>query len=141
MLEQLYLQLVADTPPPATMHGEQLLVALEHYLHHHKSLIVIDNLETLADIETLLPTLRRLINPSKFVLTSRQSFYTKVEVYHIPLQELDEEHAIRLVRAEARGNNLMEVVLAADEALRPIFETVGGNPFGAAFGRWTAAYL
>ncbi|MEZ4683772.1 MAG: NB-ARC domain-containing protein [Caldilineaceae bacterium] len=38
LLEQFYLQLVADTLPPATMHGEQLLVALEHYLHHHKSL-------------------------------------------------------------------------------------------------------
>ncbi len=128
LLEELYRQLISDAPPPDAMHGEQLLVALEQYLRHHKSLIVIDNLETVADIDALLPTLCRLMNPSKFVLTSRQSFYAKSEVYHVPLNELNEQDAIHLVRAEARGNNLMEVVTATDDELRPIFETVGGNP-------------
>ncbi|MEZ4707550.1 MAG: NB-ARC domain-containing protein [Caldilineaceae bacterium] len=127
LLEQLYVQLVAPTPPPS-MDNAQLLATLEHYVRHHKCLIVIDNLERLADIELLLPTLRRLIRPSKFILTSRHSFYAEGDVFHAALDELSQENALALVRAEARSTNLPTVATTADAQLLPIYETAGGNP-------------
>lgn len=128
LLEELYGQLITDTPLTNAMTSEQRLTTLEAYLRQQKTLIVIDNLETQYDIEALLPVLRRLMNPSKFVLTSRQNFYAKSDVYHVPMNELSEADAINLVRDEARGNNLPEVVMASDDELRPIYTTVGGNP-------------
>ncbi|HRW06445.1 MAG TPA: NB-ARC domain-containing protein [Caldilineaceae bacterium] len=128
LLEELYRQLIAGEPIAGTASSTQRLAALEVHLRQHKTLVVIDNLETISDIESLLPILRRLMNPSKFVLTSRQSFYAESEVYHVPMSELSEADAINLVRAEARGNNLMQVVAASDEELRPIYTTAGGNP-------------
>jgi len=128
LLEQLYRQLVIDAPPPVGLHRDRLLLTLESYLRKHKTLVIIDNLETLVDVESLLPTLHRLCNPSKVLITSRQNFYTTREIYHVQLDELDEAEALALVRTAAHANNLMEVVTATDHDLRPIYETVGGNP-------------
>ena len=136
LLEQLYTQLIIETPLPGllsseqieSLSSEQILAALESYLCQHKCLIVIDNLETLADVEALLPVLRRLIKPSKFILTSRESFYSENDIYHKPLTELNEHDALQLVRAEAQSSNLMEVVSTTDAQLHSIYETVGGNP-------------
>ncbi|MCB0183754.1 MAG: hypothetical protein KDE31_05795, partial [Caldilineaceae bacterium] len=128
LLEELYRQLIVDEPMAGAASSTQRLAALEVHLRQHKTLVVIDNLETISDIKSLLPILRRLMNPSKFVLTSRQSVYAESEVYHVPMSELAEADAINLVRAEARGNNLMQVVTASDEDVRPIYTTAGGNP-------------
>jgi len=128
LLKQLYLQLVSPTIVADPFDRSALLHALECHLHDQKCLIVIDNLQTLAEVESLLPTLRRLIRPSKFILTSRQSFYTESDVYHVQLSELNEKNAIALVRSEARNNNLTQVIAATDEQLFPIYQTAGGNP-------------
>ena len=81
-----------------------------------------------ADVAALLPTLRRLASPTKFLLTSRQSLQRESDVYCYPLPGLAEADALELVRNEARLRNLSQVMAADDGALRPIFETVGGNP-------------
>lgn len=125
LLEDLYASLFA---PGSVPQATNLLAELEHYLHHHKCLIVIDNLEELADFEAILPLLRRLIRPSKFILTSRQSVYGESELYHVQMTELAEQDALRLVRLAAMGANLGEVAAADAATLRPIYETVGGNP-------------
>lgn len=108
--------------------SEQTLAALENRLKESPHLIVIDNLETLLDLETLLPTLRRLANPSKFLLTSRKSLYTETNVYHFTLPQLSETNVLQLIRAEARQRHLPHLVEASDEVLSPIYATVGGNP-------------
>ena len=89
---------------------------------------MVDNLETVTDVETLLPTLARLAGPSKFLLTSREAFTGQAEIYHFPVPELAERDAIALMRAEARLRNLRHVAEASDTDLRPLFDTVGGNP-------------
>lgn len=128
LVEQLCKQLCPNQLQPTSYTGEQFLSLLEEHLRNHKCLIVIDNLETLVDVECLLPALRRLMNPAKFILTSRQSFYAESGVYHVAVRELCEEDALALVRQEAQQSNLQQVVSARDEELRPIYRTVGGNP-------------
>jgi hypothetical protein len=107
---------------------EGAFAALENRLKESPHLIVIDNLETLLDLETLLPTLRRLTNPSKFLLTSRKSLYTEAHLYHFSLPQLSETNVLQLIRAEARQRHLPHLVEASDEVLKPIYATVGGNP-------------
>jgi len=107
---------------------DRALGALEARLHRTPHLIVIDNLETINDVASLVPTLARLAGPSKFLLTSRESLYEVSAIYHFPVPELGEADALRLVRMEARLRNLPHVAGADDSELRPLYETVGGNP-------------
>ena len=79
-------------------------------------------------METLLPTLRQLANPTKFVLTTRQSLYAEADVHHFAVPELSAEHALQLVRQEARLRNLPNIAAADNAELRPIVKIVGGNP-------------
>jgi DNA-binding transcriptional ArsR family regulator len=109
------------------MPPEAALVNLEQQLRKLPHLIVIDNLETVIDLESLLPLLRRLASPTKFLLTTRHNLYGEV-IAHLNVPELTEADALRLVRHEAQLRHLPDVVAAADVDLHPIYATVGGNP-------------
>ncbi len=128
LVEALTMQLLASTAERAPLAPGRALNALEARLRQAPHLIVVDNLETVADVESLLPLLARLAGPSRFLLTSRETFREQAGVYHFPVPELDERAALDLVRHEARLQDLSHVATADDAALRPIYETVGGNP-------------
>lgn len=128
LLQALAKQLLPELPLPALLASEQVVAALRTHLHEKPGLIVIDNLETVVDVATLLPTLRSLADPTRFVLTSRRSLFDERDIYHFLVPELDPAHALELVRLEARLRNLPELASRADADLYPIVETVGGNP-------------
>lgn len=107
---------------------EATLARLTAHLKKTPHLIVIDNLETVADLEALLPTLQRLANPTKFLLTSRTSIYSETATYPFALPELGEADALALVRHEASLRNQHDLATAADGVLQTIYATVGGNP-------------
>lgn len=108
--------------------AEKQLAALQTRLKQSPHLLVIDNLETLADIECLLPLLRQLSNPSKILLTSRRRFLAEPGLYHFTVPELSEADALHLVRQEAINSNITHLATASDDELQPIYATVGGNP-------------
>jgi hypothetical protein len=126
--EALLTQLFDVRERPALLTPEAMQTLLAHRLHASPHLIVIDNLETLVDVESLLATLRGWMNPSKFLLTTREAFFGEADVAFAPIRELAMADALRLVRQEAEGRNLSKVAAADDATLRPIVETVGGNP-------------
>lgn len=126
LVEALVAQLLGFTP--AQLSGAQALDALHSRLKSYSHLIVIDNLETVQDVESLLPTLRRLANPTKFLLTSRKSLLTEPDVYHFPVPPLSETNALQLIREETRRRNLPQLKEKSDAQLKPIYDTVGGNP-------------
>lgn len=128
LIQQLVEQLLPDLPRPADYSSEQALHALEQYLNDNKCLLVVDNLETVTDVERLLPTLQRLTNPSKCILTSRWRLYAASGVFHYPVAQLSADAALALVRTEAATTNLPAVLAASDADLLPIYATVGGNP-------------
>lgn len=98
------------------------------YLRDQPNLIVIDNLETIADYKALLPTLREWQAPSKFLLTSRRRLLDQPGVFSISLKELPEAAAFALLRQVAEHSGFEELAGADEETLRKIFQTVGGNP-------------
>ena len=71
LIRTLLTQLLPTAPITPTMTRAELQTLLRTHLSRRPHLIVIDNLETLADVETLIDTLRDLANPTKFLLTSR----------------------------------------------------------------------
>lgn len=128
LVEKLCIQLIPGYKSNPKSSSEENLVMLEHRLKSAPCLIVIDNLETLADIEVLLPLLRRLSNPTKFLLTTRHSLYDEPDIYHLKVPELIWKDALSLMRWEAEQRNIQSVLIAGDVDLYPIYETVGGNP-------------
>jgi hypothetical protein len=126
LIETLAAQILPELPALADYRDAMRI------LHSHVSkiptLVVIDNLETVQDVVTLLPILRQLSGPARFLLTSRRSLYEEQDVYHYPLPELREVDALQLVRHEGCMRNLPYLAGAEDEELRPIYDTVGGNP-------------
>lgn len=132
LIEQLAGQLLTDPTgkrlAQPTVACEATLARLTAQLQQTPHLIVIDNLETVADLAALLPTLQRLVNPSKFLLTSRLGIYSETATYTFPIPELSEADALALVRHEAQLRNQGELAAASTATLQPIYATVGGNP-------------
>jgi transcriptional regulator with XRE-family HTH domain len=128
LVEKLVAQLMPDTPRSDTLFAQESQALLKMRLKQIPHLIVIDNLETVEDVEVLLPTLRELASPTKFLLTSRESLYHESGIYHFPLPELSETDALRLIRYETKLHNLTHLKQASDDDLKEIFEIVGGNP-------------
>lgn len=101
---------------------------VKSYLRDQPNLIVIDNLETIADYQALIPSLREWQSPSKFLLTSRRRLLDYPNVYSISLKELSQEAALMLIRQMAEHTGFGELARADDETLQKIYQTVGGNP-------------
>lgn len=97
-------------------------------LREQVCLVVIDNLETVADYKALLPELRKWQNPSKFLLTSRRRLLDESNVFTLSLPELNESAAFELMRLEAQRVGFYDLTKARDEDLSVIYDVVGGNP-------------
>jgi predicted DNA-binding protein YlxM (UPF0122 family) len=128
LVEALVRQLLPGLATSGRAHSAEWLTSLRARLKQIPHLVVVDNLETLTDLESLLPTLQELANPCKFLLTSRQSLYTTPNIYHFKMPELSANGALRLIRQEAEVSNLPVLAACSDEELRPIYTIVGGNP-------------
>ncbi len=128
LVDALVSQLLTDLPGLALRPHAERQDALRARLKEKAHVIVIDNLETMVDVSSLLPILRSLANPTRFILTSRQSLFAEADIFHYPVPQLDEPSALAFVRWEASLRNLPALNAAADRELQPIYVTVGGNP-------------
>ncbi|MCB0146906.1 MAG: hypothetical protein KDE01_04580, partial [Caldilineaceae bacterium] len=128
MVGELLVQLAPHESAGLLAFPERALAFLRERLKRAPHLVVVDNLETVADLEALLPTLRALAAPTKFLLTSRKRLIDESGIYLYPMPELSEADALALVRREARQRNLPAVADAPDDTLRRIYAAVGGNP-------------
>ena len=126
LIDNLLVQL--ENSAVSTLPLEQKQATLITLLKQTSTLVVIDNLETLTDYETLLPTLLKLANPTKFLLTSRHNLHGHADIFSWALPELNPADALRLLRREAENCGLADVAQADDEQLLPVHQVVGGNP-------------
>jgi len=122
LLEQFNVEIPLSLSPQAK------LAILTKFLKSSPYLIVIDNLETVVDYQTLLPTLRKLANPSRFLLTSRHSLQAYADVFCYNLKELSQSDTLALLRHEAQMRGLPALANASQTQLNSIYQVVGGNP-------------
>lgn len=122
LLEQL-----SGRPAPARPYEEKL-ADLGQRLQSRPYLVVIDNLETVTDYEALLPLLRRLANPTRFLLTSRHSLHAHPDVFCQSLQEMERADALAFLSHEAAVRGLAALANAGPAPLERIYQVVGGNP-------------
>jgi len=125
----LLLQLVRqlgqdDLLPLGPDKWERTLQALFHDAPH---LIVVDNLETLADCQAIVPRLRQMLGPSRALITSRQSLGEYAFVQAWPVPPLSQADSLALVRSElARVGR--RTASPTDQALGEVCALVGGLP-------------
>ncbi|MFZ0548614.1 MAG: NB-ARC domain-containing protein [Candidatus Promineifilaceae bacterium] len=98
------------------------------YMRDQPNLVIIDNLETIADYKALLPTLREWQSPSKFLLTSRRRLLDQPDIFSISMKELSKEASFMLLRQVAEHSGFSELAEADDGTLEKIYRAVGGNP-------------
>lgn len=126
LVDQLLEQLHPEPPP--TTNTDEKLVALKTLLRRAPHFIVIDNLETVADYQSLLPVLRELVNPSRLLLTSRVSLHDQADVHCVTLKPLSRADTLNLLRHEAEVRHIPKLAQATTAQLERIYAVVGGNP-------------
>ena len=103
-------------------------ISLTRHLKQAPYLIVIDNLETMVDYQTLLPFLWEIANPSKILLTSRHSLTAYANIFCLPLDSLSQSDTYQLIKHEATVRGFAMLAKAAEAEFERIYQVVGGNP-------------
>ena len=111
-----------------TRSGDEKQAILSRWLKAKPYLVVVDNLETAEDYQSLLPLLHQLANPTKFLLTTRSSLRTRANVHSYSLRGLNEEDTYALLWYEAEVRGIAMLAQASPESLGRIYQVVGGNP-------------
>lgn len=118
-----------DDRVPLTRSPEEKLAILTRLLKQSPCLIIIDNLETVTDYQTLLPLLIKLTKPSKIVLTSRHSLHDHPQVFCLSLKGLSQADAFAFFKHEAGVRGQIDVAESLSKgAMENIYSVVGGNP-------------
>ena len=128
LIEKLARQLLGDDHLPLPFDLDAVVRLLAGRLSAVQHLIVLDNLETVRDLDRLLTIVTALAGRSRFILTSRRLAAPDHAVYPFRVPSLGKADALRLVRHAAARSGLSDVADADEETLSPIYETVGGNP-------------
>ncbi len=126
LIEKLCIQFNLRTSNSSTHLERQRM--LYKFLKERRCLIVIDNLETVADYRSLIPELQKWQNPAKFLLTSRIRLLAEPGIFSYSHKELDQDAALQLIRQEAKRGGFTDLVSATNEDLIKVYEVVGGNP-------------
>ncbi|MEW5957845.1 MAG: NB-ARC domain-containing protein [Chloroflexota bacterium] len=126
LIDSLLQQLAPRLPLVLSPQEKQLLLA--DLLKQHPYLVVIDNLETAADYQTLLPHLRQLAQPTKFLLTSRRGLRSQSDVFCLSLKELSQADTLNLLKYEGELRGMTAISGASSSQLLRIYQVTGGNP-------------
>lgn len=89
-------------------------------------LIIIDNLETVADVDNLIPHLEALTGPTRFLLTSRHTTHRFPFVQTLSLPALSFTDSYALVQSEL--NRRSAAFHLTPVTMRSIYDLIGGLP-------------
>jgi LuxR family glucitol operon transcriptional activator len=101
---------------------------IAYLLASRKILVVVDNLETVQEPESLIDELVSMLGKSKGLLTSRHR-YDRPGIHTIALEGLSKEEGRSFLKEEAiEQRNVPEVARAPDPTLDEIHKVTGGAP-------------
>ena len=108
------------------MSTREKIKVLKNSTHNKHFLILIDNLETVEEVDTLIPQLIELAGKSEFLITSRQSLINYSEVKVVRLPELSLTDSLHLVHSEMQRVGL-DLTLK-ESTFKSLYQIVGGVP-------------
>ena len=111
----------------------QKKVEVSQLLHTYRTLLIIDNFETIKD-RALESWIQDIPDPSKVLITSRTSQLRSTRP--IGLKGLEDPKALELIRSYAQALGLQSLETASEDTLLPLVRVTGGNPkaIGMALG-------
>ena len=116
---------VLDYPAITQMPLEQKPIEIDLLMRNRRTLIIVDNFETIEDPE-LVAWIQRVPEPSKALITTRYGQLRRA--WDIHLGGLEGSDSLALIRTNARRLGLQSVENAADEVLLPLVRVTEGNP-------------
>jgi LuxR family glucitol operon transcriptional activator len=124
---------VLDFPYIIQLSLDQKQMAVDQLLRGHRTLVVVDNFETIEDPE-LTTWLHQVPEPSKVLITTRHGQLRSGWDTH--LAGLEQPDALELVRRHARRLGLARTEAAPEHDLAPLVNVTQGNPraLGMALG-------
>lgn len=128
IVRQLAQELAID------VHGDVQALQAEVVAHckRRPCLVVIDNLETVADMAALASLVGALVGPSRVLITTRDrapdALPAGLPRQYVPLHELDASTSCALLRSAAIHTGAVALAQAEDGELAQVYAVVGGNP-------------
>jgi len=116
---------VLDYPYITQLPREQKPAEVDQLLRAHRTLVIVDNFETIEDSD-LVRWMQRVPEPSKVLITSRYAQLRSVWAIH--LRGLEEPEALELTRRHARRLGLRTLETATEDELLPLARVTEGNP-------------
>lgn len=107
------------------MSGERKRKAVNDVLRKHRTLIIVDNFDTVTDIG-LADFLQRIPPPSKGIITTREPILRRL--WDVSLDGLPEEEALQKIRDYAYSIGLRKLAQEEDDSLQPLVKVTDGNP-------------
>jgi hypothetical protein len=126
LLDGIALQLGLTHLPRLPIAEKQRV--LRAALQHNPRLIVVDNLETAQDYQSIAQELWALTRPSKVLITSRHRLDRYDPATCIHLGALDEAAAIAFIRFHAAERGIHALQEADQATVLSIHRATGGNP-------------
>ncbi len=102
------------------------LKGLKKVATQNRLLIVLDNLETVNDVDELIPAMLNLTGPSKLLITSRKSLSKFPQVRVFPVPELSFADSRQLILSET-GRRGVTLPLS-NETMQTLYGLTGGVP-------------
>jgi hypothetical protein len=128
IVDQLAKELDIETSGNVTDMQTEVLARCQR----HAYLIILDNLETVADMAALAPLIEQLVGPSRILITTRDraldAFPPDLARHYVSLSELDASTSYELLRSAAKYTNAPVLAEASIVDLAKIYTVTGGNP-------------
>lgn len=128
IVRQLAQELAVD------VHGDLHTLQAEVVAHCKRRpyLVVLDNLETVADMAALASFVSTLVGPSRVLITTRDraphALPAELPRQYIAMHELDASMSFQLLRSAATYTGASALVQAEDHELAQVHAVTGGNP-------------
>lgn len=126
LITSLNQQLSGGVTPPRP--SAETLPALKDRLAKKSHLIILDNLETVADYQELLPLLHELSQWAWILITSRVSIQEQPDVHVTNVAELSLKNATSLIHDEAHRRGMDDLAHASTDVMKQVYSVAGGNP-------------
>lgn len=125
-LDQLAQALRLDARMDLNEHEQEQ--RLRQVLAGYPTLLVVDNLETAADVHALTEGLHRLARPTKILLTTRHCLSANDQVTSITVRELPPADALALLRFHSQERNVPALLDASEADLLRVVKVTDGSP-------------